>query len=200
MNHWSSSEAQPALFSRLLAELVNQLRLSYGNNIHQEPSWPICSRLGVQANLLGGVARESGLEGLAYFTQTLSDLALLGRDDPGHIPLHWSGALNRLADFLDDMMVGLDNDDALSLWLEDTQWERLTSWFAHLGTPFLVMDEVEETLLRWQDDWCGGALDSSHESELQERWLRLREFGDALFQSTTEQKDTSLLRWKDFSP
>lgn len=200
MNHWSSSEAQPAIFSRLLAELVNQLRLSSGQSILQDPSWPICSRLGVQGNLLEGLAKESGLEELAYFAQTLSDLALLGQNDPGHIAPHWAGALGRLAEFLDEMMVGLDAGEAPAQWLAHPQWERLTSWFAHLGTPFLVMDEAEEILLRWQDVWCDGSLDPQNEAELQDRWLRLREFGDALFNSSSQQDDTSLLRWKGFSP
>ncbi len=200
MNHWSSSEAQPAIFARLLAELVNRLRLSHVENLHHEPSWPICSRLAVQANLLGGLAKESDLEGLAYFAQTVTDLSVLGQEDPAHIPPSWAGALVRLADFLDEMMVGMDAGDGPDQWLDEARWERLTSWFAHLETPFLVMDEVEEVLLRWQEAWCDGSLDLKNETELQERWQRLREFGDALFDSPAEDDDSSLLRWKGFTP
>ncbi len=200
MNNWSSAEAQPAIFSRLLAELVNRLRLSRAQHIHHDLSWPICSRLGVQADLLGGLAKESGLKDLAHLSQTLAELAVLGRDDPNHIPRAWSGALTRLANFLDKMMVGLDNGDVLDQWLADAQWERLTSWFNNLETPLLVMDELEETLLRWQNLWCGDSLDPAHEAELQERWVRLREFGDALFSSSHHESGAGLLRWKGFTP
>ncbi len=200
MKHGPSSEAQTVTFSRLLAELVNQLRLSYAQNIHEQPSWPVCFRLDVQANLLGGLAHEAGWEELASLAQALSDLAQLGQEDPGHIPLHWSDALNRLAEFLDQMLAGLDAGDSREQWLINSKWDRMTSWFAHLGSPFLVMDEMEEVLLQWQDAWCDGALDPNHEKELKERWQRLRNFGDALFQPSPEQPATNLLQWKGFSP
>jgi len=184
----------------MLAELVNRLRLSHGDNLHHELSWPICSRLRVQADLLGGLAGESGLEELVHFTQVLTELTTLGQDEPENIPPSWSGAMVRLADFLDEMLKGLDAGDSPTTWLADPQWERLTNWFANLDTPFIVMDEMEEILLRWQNVWCDGALDSGNEADIQERWLRLREFGDALFRSSDEQTDSSLLQWKGFTP
>jgi len=200
MNHWSSSESQSAIFSRLLAELVTRLRLSHVENHHMDLSWPVCSRLAVQADLLGGLARESGLESLTDFSTTLAELATLGQNDPNQIPMVWSGAMDRLAEFLDRMMIGLDDGDAPSRWLGDAQWERLTSWFTHLETPFLVMDELEEILRQWQDSWCDDVLDPEKETELQEQWQQLRGFGDALFSSSSADQDTSLLRWKGFTP
>lgn len=200
MNKWSSSESQPAVFSQLLAELLNKLRLSYAASPHTEPTWPICSRLEVQANLLSGLARESGLDDLQQFTLVLTELAVLGRDEPGHIPAAWSGALVRLAEFLDRMLTGLDAGDTPAQWLDDTQWEKLTSWFSSLETPIIVMEELEEVLLHWQNSWCDGALDVKHEAELQDRWLQLRKFGDALFCLPTDEEDSSLLQWKGFTP
>lgn len=198
MNHWSSSEAQPAVLSQLLAELVNRLRLSYVETHQNKISWPVCHRLGVQADLLTGLASEAGLEGLAQFAHSLAELAAMGRDEPDHIPPQWSGALSRLAEFLDEMMVGLDTGDAPAQWLTDLRWEKLTSWFTNLGSPFLVFDELEEILRRWQDSWCDGTLGPKQEAELQDRWLHLRNFGDALFKLSGNDDPQNLLRWDGF--
>jgi hypothetical protein len=200
MNHRSSSDSHLEIFARLLAELVNRLRLFHVENHHHEHSWPVCFHLGVQADLLAGLAEESGLRDLANFAQSLQELAVLGRDDPNQIPQTWSAALTQIAEFLDEMLMGIDAGNAPDQWLSDPRWERLISWFTNLGTPFLVMDQLEKNLLQWQDAWCDGSLDPKHEAELQERWIRLREFGDALFSSSTQEEDTSLLHWKGFTP
>ena len=200
MNHWSSSEAQPAQLSRLMAELVNRLRLSHEQNPDHDISWPVCLQLRVQADLLGGLAEESALEDLLQFTIILKELTELGRNEPQCISRSWSGVLNRLAGFLDLMISGLDHGDSPETWLEDPQWERFHNWFAHLETPFLVMDEMEEIMLRWQNAWCDGALKSEDEGELQERWLSLRKFGDALFGSSSGRDSSNLLHWNGFTP
>ena len=200
MNHRSSSETQIALFSRQMAELVNRLRHFHVEKHSLELSWPVCFRLGVQADLLGGLALETSLEDLVSFSTVLAELATQGKEEPNQIPPAWSGALERLAEFLDQMMVGLDAGDSADQWLDDAQWERLKSWFSHLETPFLVMDELEEVLCQWQEKWCDDPLDSKTEKELRQRWIQLRQFGDALFNESSSEQDNSLLRWNDFTP
>jgi hypothetical protein len=197
MNQSQSPETQMAKFSRLLAELEHRLRHSYVANLSPVPSWPVCSRLAVQANLLGGLAGEWRLDDFAHFAERVSGLASLGLDEPELIPGNWGQVLDRLAALLDDLMSGLDEGDDPLQWLHDPRWGRLAGWFTHLDSPLLVLDEIEEILLRWQDSWCDGPLETGQEKELQQGWARLREFGNALLDTTSFDPADSLLRWPD---
>jgi len=196
MNPSQSPASQIAKFSQILAELETRLRLSYVKNPSHTPSWPICSRLLVQADLLGGLAGQWGLYDFARFASCVSSLAHLGLDDPELIPGSWSGGLERLVVLLDEMMVGLDADDQPADWLNDPRWARLASWFKNIDSPFLIMDEMEEIFLRWQNTWCDGSLESGQEAELQQQWTRLRKFGDALLGPSSSDPGEGFLRWK----
>ncbi len=200
MSYLPSSETQPAQFALLLAELESRLRHSAADSMAKTSSWSVLSHLGVQADLLGGVAGESGETGLIQFTRALSSLVVLGQQEPQRIPSGWRVGLNLLASFLDDLAAGLDAGDSLEQWVEDTRWQRLTSWFGNFQTPLLVMNEMEELLLKWQDSWCDETLDSDQEIELQQCWARLCQFGNALFHPSTPDSGSSLLRWKGFGP
>lgn len=171
----------PEELSKLLAELETRLRLSDSGNSHDPPAWPVCWRLRVHGDLLTGVAREFQREELAHLGRSLESLSLLGREEPHLIPRYWQGALDRLAEFLDQMWLGLDRGESLAPWLEDSRWARLGSWFTNLGSPSLVMDQIQEILLQWQDSWTAGVLDFTQERELARQWEGLREFGDVLF-------------------
>lgn len=200
MNYLPSSNSQPAIFAQLLAELDSRLRLFPSDAQAEASSWSVLLHLGVQADLLAGVATIEEDDGLLQCSRALASLVAHGLEDPQCIPEGWRSGFQLLTVFLDDLAVGLDAGDSVSQWIEDSRWQRLISWFARLETPFLVMNELEEILLNWQNCWCDEALTPDEDKELQQHWARLREFGDALFHPTEPESDSSLLRWKGFGP
>ncbi len=200
MSYLPSSDTQLAQFAYLLAELESRLRLFPVNSHGEAASWSVLSRLGVQAKLLTGLAGESDQDDFLKFSQALDSLVSLGLEEPLAIPEQWREGMYLLAAFMDDLAQGLDSGESLAQWLDDPQWSRLISWFTHFQTPYLVMDQLEELLLQWQNSWCDEAFEQDQELELQKKWARLRKFGDALFQSSAENSESNLLRWKGFSP
>jgi len=200
LNYLPSSDTQPAIFAQLLAELDSQLRHFPSDSHAEASSWSELLRLGVQANLLAAVAEEAADEGLLQFSRDLASLVTHGQQDPQCLPEGWRAGFLLLAVFLDDLAKGLDDGEPLSQWLADARWQRLISWFGNMQSPFLVMNEIEEMLLQWQNSWCDEPLSADQEKELQQRWAQLRDFGDALFHPTTPETESSLLRWQGFEP
>lgn len=200
MNQWSTSESYPEELAALLAELDNRLRLSFDEMGPDPRPWPVFNRLGVQADLMLGVAQVASRLDLARFAQSLASLVQQGRSEPSRLPASLQDPLLKLAAFLDNLMLNVDSGSSLSEQLEDPGWELLILRFRHMDTPLLVMVELQEELTRWQNIWCDASLTSEQEKELKERWVALRAFADALFCPSSEESDSSLLRWEDFGP
>ncbi len=196
MNQSRSPESQIVKLCTVMAERENRLRLSYGENLPEASVWPVCSGLLVQADLLRGLAREWKLQDYSLLADRILSLAALGQESPELLSESWNGAMQRLAAILDQLLAGLSSGDSPAEWLSDSRWERLASWFEHLDSPFLVLDEMEEILRHWQDSWCDASLESSQEAELRRRWLQLRDFGDALLGSPSTDLGADWLRWK----
>lgn len=177
-------EHGPGRLADYLAELLKRFRHFSGP---MEPSVGMAShlaRIRVSGRLLSALDRSSGsvAEGFVRLGGVLGEWVTFFDSSPESFPLHLASPVERLADFLEELLVRRDQGVPAAELTRDEGWGVILASFRHAGTPLAVLEDVEDLFSRWGLRWSDDNLTPLQEQQLFRRWLSLRKRGDALFQ------------------
>jgi CheY-like chemotaxis protein len=186
MNEINRSDMSPGPgpLADYLAELLKRFRHFSGP---MEPAPGLAShvaRIKVSARLLTTLDQSPGRasEGFVRLGGVLAEWVNFFEASPESFPPHLVSSVQRLADYLEELMVRRDRGAPTIDLARDTGWFAVLASFKHSGTPLAVLEDVEDLLSRWGRCWSDENLTPVQEQQLLRRWLSLRIKGDALFQ------------------
>lgn len=183
MNGINHTHNGPGLLADYLAELLEQFRLFSGP---MEPSPGIASQLArikVAARLLAVLGSSSNRfeDGFPRLGGVLSEWVTFFESSPESFPIHLTFAFERLADFLEELLVRRDQGTSGTALAADGGWPAILAAFRNAGTPLAVLEEVDDLLGRWGRRWSEDNLTPAQAEQLQQRWFAVRSRGDAQF-------------------
>jgi len=175
----------PGPLADYLAELLKRFRHFSGPH---EPAPGLAShvaRVKVSARLLTALERSPGRtsEGFVRLGGVLAEWVIFFEASPESFPLHLVSPVQRLADYLEELMARRDRGEPTIDLNRDPGWVSVLASFQHAGTPLAVLEDVEDLFSRWGRRWSDENLTPVQEQQLRRRWLSLRKNGDVLFQS-----------------
>ncbi len=177
-------EHGPGRLADYLAELLKRFRHFSGP---MEPPVGMAShlaRIRVSGRLLAALDRSSGpvAEGFVRLGGVLGEWVTFFESSPESFPLNLASPVERLADFLEELLARRDQGVPAAELGTDGGWSAVLASFRHAGTPLAVLEDVEDLFSRWGRHWTDDNLTPLQEQQLFRRWLSLRERGDVLFQ------------------
>ncbi len=184
MNGIEKKEIGPGQLADYLAELLQQFRHFCGTLETVPGMVSHLTRIKVSARLLTALAGPSGSrdEGFARLGGVLGEWATCFDSSPESFPIHLYSPLERLADYLEEILARKDQGVPAADLAADGGWSAAVASFRHAGTPLAVLEDVDDQFRRWGYRWNADNLTPLQEQQLHRRWLSLRKKGDALFQ------------------
>lgn len=185
MNRENQKEIGPGQLADLLAELLEQFRHFCGSLETVPGMASHMVRIKVAARLLSALAETSGARGKGFsrLGGVLGEWVECFESTPESFPQHLNSPLERLADFLEEILAQGDRGFGAGELAADAGWRAAVASFRHAGTPLAVLEDVDDQLRRWGYRWNADNLTPVQEQQLNRRWLRLKERGDVLFRS-----------------
>ncbi len=173
----------PGHLADYLAELLKRFRHFSGP---MEPAAELAShvaRIKVSARLLTALDRSGGgaPEGFVRLGGVLAEWANFFEASPESFPLYLVSPVQRLADYLEELMLRRDRGEPAVVLNSDRGWVAVLASFNHAGTPLAVLEDVEDLFNRWGSRWSDENLTPIQEQQLLRSWLSLRKRGDVLF-------------------
>jgi CheY-like chemotaxis protein len=189
MNRENQREIGPGQLADLLAELLEQFRHFCGFLETVPGMASHMARIKVAARLLSALAETSGSggKGFSRLGGVLGEWVECFESSPESFPLHLYSPLERLADFLEEILAKRDRGFGAGELAADAGWQATVASFRHAGTPLAVLEDVDDQLRRWGYRWNADNLTPVQEQQLYHRWLSLRNRGDVLFPAGTGQ-------------
>jgi len=185
MNEFNLSEPEPGpgLLADYLAELLKRFRHFSGPMTPASGMGSHLARIKVSARLLAALDRSSGsvTEGFIRLGGVLGEWVTFFESSPESFPHHLSSPLERLADYLEELLASRDQGVPAAELDRDMGWRAVLASFRHAGTPLAVLEEVDDLFRKWGRRWTDENLTPAQEQRLRRRWLSLRKKGDALF-------------------
>ncbi len=187
MNEFNLSEPEPGpgLLADYLAELLKRFR-HFSGPLEPAPGMGShLARIRVSARLLAALDRPSGpvAEGFIHLGGVLGEWVTFFESSPKSFPLHLAFPLERLADYLEELLARRDQGVSTAELIRDVGWRAVLASFRHAGTPLATLEEVEDLFRRWGRRWTDENLTPVQEQRLRRRWLSLRKRGDVLFKN-----------------
>ncbi len=186
----SDTNSGPGQLADYLAELLKRFRHF---SSPMEPAPGMAShlvRIKVSARLLTALDRSPvrASEGFVRLGGVLSEWVNCFEASPESFPLHLVSPIQRLADYLEELLARRDQGVPTVELDRDTGWRAVLASFHHAGTPLAVLEDVEDLFDRWGCRWNDENLTPLQEQQLLKRWLSLRKRGDVLFLEDKEPK------------
>ena len=177
-------EHGPGRLADYLAELLKRFRHF---SSPMEPPVGMAShlaRIRVSGRLLAVLDRSSGpvAEDFVRLGGVLGEWVTFFESSPESFPQFLASPVERLADFLEELLARRDQGVPAAELTRDEGWVTALASFRHAGTPLAVLEDVEDLFSRWGRRWTADNLTPVQEKQLLRRWLSLRKKGDALFQ------------------
>jgi len=188
------NEYGPGLLADYLAELLRRFRhFSQAHDPDPLLASPL-ARIRISARLLGALGAEPdpGCEGFVRLGGVLAEWEAGFTSCPESFPASLFRPLERLADFLEEILARRDGGTGIAELAFDEAWARLLDAFRHAGTPLAVMDEVDDLFRRWGGRWTQENLTPVQDQQLRGHWRRLRDSGDQLFLAPAEEAPEAL--------
>ena len=185
MNGNNQTDIGPGQLADFLAELLQRFRHFCGTPETVSGMASHLTRIKVSARLLTALAGSSGSrgDGFARLGGVLGEWVACFESSPESFPLHLHSPLERLADYLEEILAWRDQGDPASGLAADGGWSAVLASFRHAGTPLAVLEDVDDQFRRWGYRWNVDNLTPVQERQLYRRWLSLRKKGDVLFQT-----------------
>jgi CheY-like chemotaxis protein len=185
MNDHNLSELQtgPGQLADFLAELLKQFR-HFSSPVEPTPEMAThLARIKIAARLLSVLLASSGpvTESFIRLGGVLQEWVAFFDASPESFPHHLTSPLERLANYLEEMMARHDQGVPATELADDEGWGGILASLRHAGTPLAVLEEVETLFRRWNRRWTDQNLTPLQEKQLLRRWLSLRKRGDVLF-------------------
>ncbi len=184
MNGIDKTEIGPGRLADYLAELLRQFRHFCGTTDTVPGMASHLARIKVSARLLAVLAEPLGSrgEGFARLGGVLGEWVDWFESSPDSFPPHLYSPLERLADYLEEILSRKDEGVPGPELAADGGWSAAVDSFRHAGTPLAVLEDVDDRFRKWRYRWSVDNLTPAQEQQLHRRWLDLRKKGDALFQ------------------
>lgn len=184
MNDTRQSENYLEILTGFVAELADQLRLSFVGAATETPLPACTARLSVLADLLTSSQLQNDLGSLVQLGNAIVSLIDAMYEGPDKDLVHLEPALEELTDALETTLGRLDAGEPAARLGGDPVWLTILSRLQSAGTPLEIMDELDACARHWEERWCKCELPPEQESQLRQRWLTFREYGDAMFAGT----------------
>lgn len=172
-----------------MAELTHQLRHFAADAPESSCAPVVLARLSVAARLWSTLGQTEGQTDLMTFTARLDELVAAWKDLDAQGPVDLLPALDRLADWLEDLLKRLDEGEVVADLATDPGWALILATFCDAQTPLAILNDLEDRLRVWAGRWCDADMSSSDEHLLHERWLTLRAYADALLSPSATQTE-----------
>ncbi len=184
MNVFNQRDNGPGQLADYLAELLQRFRHFCGTRETVSGMASHLTRIKVSARLLTALDESSGSrgEGFARLGGVLGEWVTCFESSPESFPIHLYSPLERLADYLEEILARRDQGVPASELAADGGWSAVLASFCHAGTPLAVLEDVDDQFRRWGARWDVDSLTPVQERQLYRRWLSLRKRGDVLFQ------------------
>ncbi|MCK9995944.1 MAG: response regulator [Candidatus Krumholzibacteria bacterium] len=180
----SDKNPGPGQLADYLAELLKRFR-HFSDPMEPAPGMVShLVRIKVSARLLTALDRSPGRasEGFVRLGGVLSEWVNYFEASPESFPLHLVSPVQRLADYLEKLLVRRDQGVPAVELDRDAGWRAVLVSFQHAGTPLAVLEDVEDLFDKWGRRWNDENLTPVQEQQLLRRWLSLKIRGDVLFQ------------------
>ncbi len=174
-----SSESLPGQLADNMAELVTRLRLSSTLPVFTSTESVCLPRLVVMARILEKMGSDA--PGLAQLGQTIVSLSDLLKEVPAAGGPALEPSLQRLVEFLESFLVGVDRGDDLKTWLNHPRWLSLQLSFTNYQTPLAVFDELDDVLHRFHQQRAHSLQPNCIPEAMAARWAEVCRQGDLVF-------------------
>ena len=183
MYHDNRNVNGPGRLADLMAELLKRFRHFSGAPEVAAGLATHLARIRVSARLLlvPGQAPGPASEGYVRLAGVLGELVARYESIPESLPAYLGRPLGRLADFLEEVLVRLDDGVPTGVVAADEGWDAVLASFRNAGTPLEVLEDVDDLFRKWGNRWSDGNLTPVQETKLRQRWLDLRRKGDRYF-------------------
>jgi len=196
MDDTNAPTSYPGLLAGHLAKLHHRLRHLHvdgdltGPMAAAGPAYSVASRLRVSAAMLAdpAVCHTAAQAPLQRLGVVLGEFVSGLGNPPARLPAYLLPALEYLADFLQHLFQEFDSGLEMTEACTDPKWQLVISAIIWAGTPLQTGDDIEMLLGTWHDQYGQGTLSATTSQQLRDRWLRLRDYGDQLWGTDTDNK------------